>query len=253
MRDPWHIWRICQSHRFAICCTPRCGSQSAMMWFGRSQTAQQKNVEQNGEWLTPVQRNFVAKNYYTLALTRDPWSRLVSAYLGKIVKHQKLRSAREMIQNVHDLLGSSVSVDEGITFRQFVYAIRMIDDDHWRPVLDFIPMDPQRTCTLATLRTELTLLAEDKGLPHTALPAENRARYGRVVNGAFDMMPRDIRQFSAYPRWDSFYDEGLRREVEQRYSRDIKRFGLNWKRAMIDLEAMHGKDDDEQRSPEPRS
>ena len=241
MRDPWHIWRVCQSHRFALCCTPRCGSQSAMLWFGRSQTGEQKSMEQNGQWLTPVQRNFVAANYYTLALTRDPWSRLVSAYLGKIVKHQKLGTAQAMIQNVHDLLGSSVAIDEGITFRQFIYVSRMMGDDHWRPVLDFIaPVDPQRSCTPATLRSELTRLAKECHLTDVPLPDENRARYGPVVDGAFDMMPRDIRRLKVYPRWDSFYDDGLRSEVGRRYERDINRFGLNWKRAMADLDVLCG-------------
>ncbi len=206
-----------------------------MMWFGRVQTDEQKHTEQNGEWLTAVQRNFVAANYYTLALTRDPWSRMVSAFLGKIVKHQRLTTANNMIQNVRDLLGGSVSVDEGITFRQFIYATRMVEDDHWRLCLDFVTLNPTKSCTPANLREELTLLAEDRGFDDIDLPDENRAEYGEVVDGAFDMMPRELRSMPAYPRWDSFYDNGLRKEIEARFRRDIQRFGLNWDRAMQDL------------------
>ena len=241
MRDPWHIWRVSHVYRFAICCTPRCGSQSSMTWFARVH----KNESQlftDGEWLTSQQRTLAASDFYTLALTRDPWSRLVSAYLGKIVKHQKLNAAKDMIQNVRDLLGQSVPLDEGITFRQFVYASRMVADDHWRPTLDFITINPTRSCTPANLRAELTRLAQHCQFTDIDLPEENRAKYGPVVNEAFDMMPREIRAMDAYPRWDSFYDDALRSEVERRYTRDIERFGLRWDRAMADLAILGGAD-----------
>ena len=229
--SPWHVWRISHYYRFAVCCTPRCGSQSVMRWFAELEKPQHVWAA-DGDYLTKRQRRKVCHEYTTFALIRDPWSRMVSAYLGKIVRHQRLGNCHPLISAVQELTGRAYDLEAGITFRQFVIGTRIFTDDHWRPCVDFLEYPPALTCTPVELPDMIANVTVRCQMPVVPLPRDNVVEYGDPLPGAADAEPQFLRELSAFPAWQSFYDDALADEIAERYKEDINRFGLSWQLAI---------------------
>lgn len=237
-RSPWHVWRISYHYRFAVCLTPRCGSTSVSNWYESIHADQVRSPLRDGEWLTDHHRELVMRDFFTLGLIRDPWSRMVSAYLGKIVKHQGLHNAQKIIRAVQQIAKRPDNLADGITFREFVYATRLFTDDHWRPLVEFMPMQPAYICTPPEITTYLETMTRDLHLPQKPIPHDNCFDYGPPVVGAADLMPAKIRQLPGPPRWDSFYDPELCDEIRLRYQADIARFNFQWDQVRGGLEGV---------------
>lgn len=228
---PWNVWRISHRYRFAVCSTPRCGSTSLDGWFTQIEPGAFRSGCE-GDWFSEAQLRKIHREYSTLILIRDPWSRLVSAYLGKIVAHQGLVNGRHLVETVQDLLGQPRDPEAGITFRQFVYATRLFTNDHWRPICEFAPWPVAYECTPIGLSMMIARLSEILRPPSVEFPRLNAFEYGERVEDAMEMRPADLRALPKFPRWDSFYNLDLQTEIGERYKQDIERFALTWDRAI---------------------
>jgi chondroitin 4-sulfotransferase 11 len=148
--------------------------------------------------------------YFKFAFVRNPWDRLVSCYLQKFAP----RGRRLSYSSPH-----KVKLYQGMTFAEFVEAIRSIPDreanSHFRsqhvavcgedgtPMVDFVGR-------FESLEEDFGLVAGEIGAPCLKLPHLTRS---------FSRGERSYRDF---------YDDELAEKVGERFRRDAELFGYSF-------------------------
>jgi len=163
--------------------------------------------------------------YFTFVFVRNPWARLVSAYLSKIVKHYE--SVRDSyIKQVQRYYGLKIDLNKRITFRQFVEY--NYDDEHWRPQYLFLGDNKfDFIGRFENLNVGLEFLRE-KGV-NLLLGLRNTVGYNYFVNCYSDYYCDELNLFHmGYPAYKQFYDADLKNLVAERYKEDIKLFGYKF-------------------------
>jgi tetratricopeptide (TPR) repeat protein len=115
---------------------------------------------------------FSDSKYFKFAILRNPFYRLISGYLDKLVKYSKLEPcAQEIIREVQHFWGIKYSLKQSITFRQFlIYLANTEDhflDKHWRSQHTFLGID----------LFELDYLGQFEKLESTISFLENKFNY----------------------------------------------------------------------------
>ncbi len=82
-------------------------------------------------------------DYFKFVILRNPFKRLVSAYLNLIVKRAKpISFAYKLVMDVYRDLGMEPDINKSITFNQFINYLVKTDNDrlnaHWRPQHTFL-------------------------------------------------------------------------------------------------------------------
>lgn len=187
---------------------------------------------------------------FRFCFVRNPWSRLVSAYLNRIVgqgiEYEQLmtrlgkgewyrvdRRARFALRR--RLFGVGWSERAELSFREFVareIAVSPAEemDPHWRPqcsflgryALDFVGR-------FERLDEDMAALGRKLGIDE-ALPERNRSRYV-PTDGAgchADSTPAELRGMPAMPRYRQFYTAELVDVVARVYAEDVERFGYDF-------------------------
>jgi len=164
---------------------------------------------------------------FKFAFVRNPWARLVSAYLNKCLTRNEI-SERVL-----------VAADEGgnapeMTFRQFVAVL--VDgnprkfDVHWRPQYKFL-RDHQFDFIgrIERLEEDFAIIGSRLGI-EGPLPRLNVTPYAAPSTDGFvaDCTPSELRQGNGYPDYRRFYPPELRQLVAQIYARDIELFGYEF-------------------------
>jgi len=187
---------------------------------------------------------------FRFAFVRNPWSRLVSTYLNRIVgrgiEHRQLmkklsrgdwyRFDKRALYYVRKRIrGVGWAERAEVTFREFVtreVAVTppMEMDPHWRPQytflgeheLDFIGRFEQLTEDLEALCGKLGISAD--------LPELNRSQYVDLDDGKqfADCPQAHLRAMPAMPRYRQFYTPDLVDEVARVYAKDLDRFGYRF-------------------------
>jgi Sulfotransferase family len=175
------------------------------------------------------------RDYFKFAFVRNPWARLVSAYLNKFLRSNSCstRIAREMGRLPRLEPHPSSLVD--ITFEQFVRHLATGNparfDVHWRPQhlyltghdFDFLGRFEHLTDDFAPLQKRLGT--------STPLPRCKTTGYGlaqermEVVAG---QTPAELLQRGALPDYRWFYTPELRDIVRQIYAADIQICGYEF-------------------------
>jgi sulfotransferase famil protein len=163
---------------------------------------------------------------YTFAILRDPYLRLGSCYLDKIVDQTNIGWQYHM-------LTAYKTPPAALTFRQFVAGLRgqLQADQHWRPQLDFLVYEHYDDffClenfaeAVATLRRRIGLEVRD---------ARGLTKHG---TDQFEPLPGDepfadtpacdiaaLKRAGHIPRITQLYDPPLIAEVERLYRKDIR-------------------------------
>lgn len=186
--------------------------------------------------------------YYKIVFVRNPWSRLVSAYLSKfcISTINKLKAAQiaaEYIYNKYNMdRDKMLNYNEpgGITFSQFVEYLNDSKnlrkmDLHWRPQYlfltdfkyDFIGKIENQKSNIDFLKKKLNI-TED--YPH--LTSHN---YCEEDIESYNLMPYELnkikKQFGGYPKWEKFYNKELAKLVGNLYKEDIEMLGYEFELA----------------------
>mgnify|MGYP003403006954 CR=1 FL=1 len=186
-------------------------------------------------------RYFKDQEYFKFVILRNPFNRLVSAYLDKFVKlrhSDKLPElpVQKVINNVYEFLGLTPNIDKSITFSQFVqYLTRMEDlqlDSHWRPQsaflslglfeFDFIGQFEKLNLVIEyfenkfAFKVNQSILATSHQLHITS--------YGTFQNSdkLHDKYPAELRTLEKFPKAINLYTPELEHFVRQRYSKDIE-------------------------------
>lgn len=188
--------------------------------------------------------------HFQFAFVRNPWSRLVSAFLNRIVgrgveyRNLMTKLSRTSWYRFHRRLpyevrrritGVGWPERAEVTFRQFVLREVAVTepmdmDPHWRPQhtflgahrLDFVGR-------FERLTEDLEILSAKLGI-EGSLPERNRSTYAEHTSRECfaDCAPSDLRTLSGMPRYDQFYTPDLVDEVARVYARDIERFGYDF-------------------------
>lgn len=155
----------------------------------------------------------IYSEYFKFTVVRNPYERVLSAYLNKFVTANcQYPPARRIAREI----GHPPS------FREFImYLVRRPAeqfDEHWRPqssIVHGFPLD--HIGHLEDLDKTLAALTDVIGQP-VVLDDWNRTAYDGPLTGAMDM-PCD--RLATIPNAESFYDAELRRHVKELYRNDF--------------------------------
>ena len=178
-----------------------------------------------------VDKILAGNKYFKFAFVRNPWNRLVSAYLNKFLPAEPRPVARPVIQFIYEKQGLAPNFEKSITFRQFINYLIDTDDhllnEHWRPQylflgdydFDFIGKFENITEDFQQIKQKLSLRTDLDWLNKT----ENLDSRNDIENQA-DFYPQEIRNLTKVPDYQNFYTAELVELVRERYKVDIERF-----------------------------
>lgn len=173
------------------------------------------------------------EGYFRFVVLREPFDRLVSAYVDKFVQHRTeapyILDTGAVVSAVQGVAGAAeADHTAGITFRQFAEHITAQPprslNAHWCPQIEYIEgVDYPHAYTLGDMDLLERDLTTHLGRP-VALHHRNRSRGGERerVPGAADMVPAALEPVANRIASESFYeDDGLRALVAAYFARDL--------------------------------
>ena len=188
------------------------------------------------------------KNYFKFSIVRNPWTRIISAYLDKFVIKPHIRKSFFLPRNIKEVIEASYKskglepdYKKSISFRQFVEYVSTTDDKyldgHWKPQhlylgdteFDFIARFESLTKDFEYIKKKLNI--SKISLPHTNKSASiNRVSYvdqRENIRNYADYLPNDLINMDKLPDYQAFYAPDLQAMIAQRYSKDIETFGYS--------------------------
>lgn len=171
------------------------------------------------------------RSYFAFAFVRNPWARVVSAYLNKFLTVN--RTSRPVLEQLRGTTGDDVVAD--VSFSEFINFLACGNprtfDEHWRPQhlfvsdnrFDFVGRFENLAADFANIQERLQIT--------TPLPHFNPTRYASQWNGTemvADFTPADLQRHGALPDYRQFYTPQLRGLVAKIYAADIERFGYEF-------------------------
>jgi hypothetical protein len=181
-----------------------------------------------------------SEQYFKFTVVRDPWKRLTSAYLNKLVDvdnpDELLPSARTVIEGFYAMKCLKPDYEKSITFRQFLDYIAATEerylDVHWKTqnaFLENIKLD--FVGKLETLSDDFEYIKRRINLKENlVLPKQNVTNYEKAVDSPYnyaDLYPKELKQLERRPNYQSYYTSDLVDLVKQRYKCDFERFGYD--------------------------
>jgi hypothetical protein len=136
-------------------------------------------------------------DYFSWGFVRNPWDRLVSAYINKIInKHQHGLNVFRHIKS----------------FREFILALEGLDlttcDRHIQYQYSFLPSSINFIGRLENLQDDFNIVCDKIGIPQKELPHINK---------------------SDHKHYTEYYDDETREIVAEKYAKDIEYFGYEFK------------------------
>lgn len=177
------------------------------------------------------------QEFFKFVILRNPFERLVSAYLDKFVKPLELEPfAQAVVQDICQHLNQPLDFQRSITFRQFVDYLSNTEDgwmnEHWRPQYTFLAnnlIDFDLIGQFEQLEQTLEILEAKFNIQITRDPSEyhNKPEYRTFYQNFnhsrefHEMYPAQLRQLNGLPSAANLYTPELKERVEQRYKEDI--------------------------------
>lgn len=173
-------------------------------------------------------------DYFKFTIIRDPYTRLLSAYLDKIVKPYKIAAERAAkSKTLNPLYGHSL--DE-LSFDSLIHFLARVPDyaieKHWRPQhtffrnvsLDYIGCFEHMNDACAVMLNRYGINVTRDVAPLVFSP--KRTGYTDAVDTTntgelSGLSPEQLIELSEFPGVDAFYNPELRAMVERRFSRDL--------------------------------
>jgi len=176
-----------------------------------------------------VARILAAPDYFRFGVVRDPFDRLVSAYVEKFVVKRGAAYQHYATGPVVAAVQGRAEADHaaGITFRQFVEHVIGVPperlDPHWRPQIDYF-----RDVALDRLYGlgDFDLLQRDLSL-HCGEPVRidhrnrSRGQTRLVAEGVADMPPAALERIAMRLTSESFFDADLGLRVGCYFAADL--------------------------------
>jgi hypothetical protein len=186
----------------------------------------------------------VVRESFTLAFVRDPVSRVVSAYVEKIVRpgpDALFEPAREV------LAALGVGASRGISFREFVGFLERASDEelesHWRPQATFVR--GVRIDLLARMEASaavLEALGKELGMAPREARRPNATGYTPVTGQMMaDVASGELHARGVLPPMGDLVDDELRGRLLARFSEDAELYRTAARGADAGMFAAHGR------------
>ncbi|MCU0524004.1 MAG: sulfotransferase family 2 domain-containing protein [Elainella sp. Prado103] len=175
--------------------------------------------------------------FFKFVILRNPFERLVSAYLDKFVKPLELESfAQTVVQDVCQRSDQPLDFHRSITFSQFVDYLTHTENvwmnEHWRPQytffdnnlinFDLIGQFEQLEQTLKILEAKFNIqITRDPSQYHNKPEYQTFYQHFDHSLECHEMYPSQLRQFNGLPSAANLYTPRLKEQVSQRYEKDI--------------------------------
>jgi hypothetical protein len=174
------------------------------------------------------------RDYFKFAFVRNPWDRLVSCYLDKIVRNE-LSPKMEA-----SAVSAGVEYYANMPFAEFVEAVHQISDEnantHFRSqYLTVCGPDGEPMADVVgrfeSLREDFARVAEEIGVPGLELPErhpKSLSKRGSLHYREFYDERRKSVSKRGSRHYRELYDERLQSLVHERYVKDIETFGYSF-------------------------
>lgn len=259
---PEDTYLIDQSRNLIYIPIPKVASTSLKIWFLKTSPdlavhPDPENWKVNA-WLGNEGNRYLLKDLaplrdqrtFRFAFVRNPWSRLVSSYLNRIVgrgaeyRNVMKRLARGSWYRIDKRIryyarkrvyGVGWPESAEVTFREFIMrevaAMPVMEmDPHWRPQHVFLGQhEPDFIGSFERLSEDLEVLGKRLGAS-ARLPALNRSRYVDRYDGGClaDCAQAQLRAMKGAPHYRKFYTPDLVDTVARVYQEDLERFGYDF-------------------------
>jgi len=233
---------VSDQHRFIYTPIAKVACTSLKLWFlevNGEQPARPFNEHVEAERYRMRRRGGIRAlqilrdaSYFRFAFVRNPWSRVVSAYLNKLLTVNRV--SRPVLRQIRRVAAERVTAD--VSFQEFVaFLARQRDsrkfDEHWRPQhlflgdnrFDFVGRFENLAEDFAVVQERLQIA--------TPLPHFNPTPYASEWDGSemvADFRPAQLRRNGALPDYRQFYTPQLRDLVAKIYATDIEQFGYGF-------------------------
>jgi len=248
-------WIVNQNYKFIYCPIPKAASSSMLNLVLLLSDLEKKDkiLQEGGKMIRTcvashlqisslnvsiVEDILADPDYFTFTVVRNPWSRLVSAYLDKFVinKNTAISSTREIEKKIYKQQGKRPDYKRSITFRQFVDYVSNTEDSslnpHWRSQHTFLSdFKFDYIGHLETLDRDFEYIKKrlsiDIELPYAMLRKASYLSDPQKLDNAppyFDWFPNQLKKMQVFPKYKEFYDSDMKEKVRIRYKADIERF-----------------------------
>jgi len=173
-------------------------------------------------------------DYFKFVILRNPFNRIVSAYLDKFAKRPKPQQfAADMIKEIQTSQGEKFDLHKSISFSQFInYLVSKKDkelNDHWRPqtfflkdvIFDYYGNFENLEKVIEYL--ELKFAIKVNQYVAIANITNHQTEYGNINDNLdfSNMYPNELRQLKYMPLSDLIFTDELREKFAYRYRQDI--------------------------------
>ncbi|WP_293089411.1 sulfotransferase family 2 domain-containing protein [Okeania sp. SIO3B5] len=189
-------------------------------------------------------------DYFKFVVVRNPWKRLVSAYVEKFVNN-RIRSFTQMkkikhkdtITAIYKHKGLQVDYEKSISFREFLDYLKFTPDEelnvHWKPQYLFLGNNRfDYILKLENIANDFEYLQKKLKIS-LSLPQRNKTNY---VQTSQEKQEKDLDYSVLYPSefkgikipsYQEFYTSELVELVKERYREDISRFNYHEEEKLI--------------------
>jgi hypothetical protein len=242
LRFPYGGYLVSDRHRFVYRPIPKNAATTLTAWVLEaegtpSQGLRGREIHARALRLVlrerdPREARRILENYFSFVFVRNPWDRLVSAYLGMFVRQRTpLPITGPVVEAVGRSLGRPLAGPDQLAFRQFVeYVCAMPDaelDPHWRPQSCFVTGHTfDFVGRVERIDEDLPELGRRLGI-EPPKRARNRTRYAPALadRGYADVPAAELRPLPGLPRPAQMYTSDLADRVQQRYREDVETWG----------------------------
>ena len=172
--------------------------------------------------------------YLKIAIIRNPFDRLVSAYLNKFVRHKKpTKIVSSVIENIYRFNKLKPDYQRSVTFSDFVNYLARTEDyflnEHWRSQYFFLGMGLVNFNLLDSLENVDSIVRKLEsriGKKIDLGKTKNQTDYDRDIakKNWHTMYPQQLRKLDRLPTASSLYTAELKAIVKSRFALDIKMF-----------------------------
>jgi hypothetical protein len=170
------------------------------------------------------------ENDDTIAFVRNPYERLVSAFLNRAIAVGGYRYAARAIANCQRLRRDKIDIRAGITFAEFVDTLERTDpetwDIHWRPQAHFLHGVKWKSLHPINRMTDVCIaVAERYDVSEDVVPPDpiNALAYDMDYHGRFAarIPSSELLSMERKPPPNHFFDGALRKAVGNLYAEDL--------------------------------
>ena len=171
-------------------------------------------------------------DYLNIAICRNPFDRLVSAYLNKFVRPKKASQiVKNVIKDIYRNRHQKPDYKKSITFSEFInYLVKTEDhnlNEHWRSQYFFLGMglvEFNLFNSLENVSQIIQQLESRMGINISKQKTKNKTNYSEniISQDWHQIYPQKLRKLKQLPPANSLYTAELIALVKQRYALDIE-------------------------------